>query len=174
MSGSQTLPNAVQNDISLGEEPSFIDSHGPFGGLLTEAAVRRPCSRQASEVALESTAAVERGDWQMEVERVLPQLRMATCAEARDWRSRLDQIDHHNRAINVCFTESRGHLKTLQEDLSRGLDKISSREKYINSQIDRVLTEYRCVQVSYLQGLFINCDKNSATSHASQILNISM
>ncbi|KAL5968221.1 hypothetical protein TSMEX_004076 [Taenia solium] len=146
ISKSQAVPNAAQNDVFLGEEPSFIDSHGPFGGLLTEAVVRHPCSRQASEVALDSTAAVERGDWQMEVERVLPQLRVAACSEARDWRSRLDQIDHHNRAINVCFTESRGHLKTLQEDLSRGLDKISSREKYINSQIDRVLTEYRCVQ----------------------------
>ncbi|KAH9280163.1 Intraflagellar transport protein 57 -like protein [Echinococcus granulosus] len=146
MSKSQAVPDTVQNDISLDEEPSFIDSHGPFGGLLTEAVARHPHSQQASELAVETMASVERGDWQMEVERVLPQLRLATYAEARDWRSRLDQIDHHSRSINVCFTESRGHLKTLQEDLSRGLDKISSREKYINSQIDRVLTEYRCVQ----------------------------
>ncbi|KAL5107587.1 hypothetical protein TcWFU_003822 [Taenia crassiceps] len=146
MSKSHIVLNETQNDVSLSEEPSFIDSHGPFGGLLADVGVRRPRSRQTSEVALDSTPAVEQGDWQMEVERVLPQLRVATCTEARDWRSRLDQIDHHSRAINACFTDSRGHLKTLQEDLSRGLDKISSREKYINSQIDRVLTEYRCAQ----------------------------
>ncbi len=93
---------------------------------------------------------MDRGDWQLEVERVLPQLRVAIRTEAKDWRSHLEQMNHHRGDIDTRFKDSRGHLQRLHEDLSRGLDKIGSREKYINSQVDRLLTEYRCSQVSDL------------------------
>ena len=104
----------------------------------------------------EPTSVVDTGDWEMEVERVLPQLRISTRTDAKDWHSHLEQINHHRSSIEAAFNDSRGCLKRLQEELSRGLDKINSREKYINSQIDRVLTEYRCAQVRYCSGLPIH------------------
>ncbi|KAM7542421.1 hypothetical protein Aperf_G00000008486 [Anoplocephala perfoliata] len=152
---AETIGKLVYNDDSSpGEESSFIDPHGPFSGLLTCSSAALQALRRHSAPSHISTPnlpliEMERGDWQMEVERVLPQLHVATRGVetvAKDWRNHLEQISQHRRAIDALFGDSRGHFKRLQEELTRGLNKISSREKYINSQIDQELTEYRCAQ----------------------------
>lgn len=150
---SQAVSNPVQNDQCLTDENSFIDPHGPFGGLLTgrrTLLLHNRCVNETSFVFDES-------NWEMEVERVLPQLRISTRNETKDWRSHLEQIGHHISAIDATFTDSRGCLKRIHEELSRGLDKISNREKYVNSQIDRILTEYRCAQVRKIFFFRLKC-----------------
>ncbi|VDN11220.1 unnamed protein product [Dibothriocephalus latus] len=129
-------------------DDSLVDPHGLFGSLLTHAQLGGHYG--ASEMANILEPAIDRGDWQLEVERVLPQLRVAIRTEAKDWRSHLEQMTRHKTEIEACFSESKGYLQRLHEDLSRSLDKIGSREKYINSQVDQLLTEYRCAQVSSL------------------------
>uniref|UniRef100_A0A5K3FNK8 Intraflagellar transport protein 57 homolog n=1 Tax=Mesocestoides corti TaxID=53468 RepID=A0A5K3FNK8_MESCO len=141
---SQTNVNEVHGENINSEDPCFVDPHGPFGGLLMGTASYYR-SRGGSEGTPDSFS-VEPGEWQMEVERVLPQLRIVSRPETKDWRGHLDQVNNHRKEIDSCFKDSRSHLQRLQEDLSRGLDKINSREKYINTQIDQILAEYRCVQ----------------------------
>nr|VZI35394.1 unnamed protein product [Spirometra erinaceieuropaei] len=126
-------------------DDSLVDPHGLFGSLLTHAQLGGHFGASSDmEGILEPV--IDRGDWQLEVERVLPQLRVAIRTEAKDWRSHLEQMTRHKAEIEACFNESKGYLLRLHEDLSRSLDKIGSREKYINSQVDQLLTEYRCAQ----------------------------
>ncbi|VDM02290.1 unnamed protein product [Schistocephalus solidus] len=151
---SETDAEVIDDDEATTEttDDSLVDPHGLFGSLLTHAQLGGHFG--ASEIEGIMEPGIDRGDWQLEVERVLPQLRVAIRTEAKDWRSHLEQMTRHKTEIETCFSESKGHLQRLQEDLSRSLDKIGSREKYINSQVDQLLTEYRCAQVSSLPDFF--------------------
>ncbi|VUZ54610.1 unnamed protein product, partial [Hymenolepis diminuta] len=80
----------------------------------------------------------------MELERVLPQLHSVKKGGvvANDWQTHLEQFKQHRRSIEKCFAESREHLKQLEEKLLRDINKISNREKYINSQVKGALEDY--------------------------------
>uniref|UniRef100_A0A668SIG9 Intraflagellar transport protein 57 homolog n=1 Tax=Oreochromis aureus TaxID=47969 RepID=A0A668SIG9_OREAU len=69
---------------------------------------------------LEST--VDATEWNLEVERVLPQLKV------------------------TIRTDNKSHLDKLQEDIGKTLEKVSSREKYINNQLENLIQEYRSAQ----------------------------
>lgn len=86
----------------------------------------------------------------MELERVLPQLHLVkkSGVVANDWQTHLEQFKQHRRSIEKCFAESREHLKHLEEGLLRDINKISNREKYINSQVKDALEDYGHAQVS--------------------------
>ncbi|RDD41609.1 Intraflagellar transport protein 57-like protein [Trichoplax sp. H2] len=74
-------------------------------------------------------------EWRMEVERVLPSL--------KDWRSHLEQMHQYRDGIESTLTETRGHLDKLHQEITKTLEKISSREKYVNNQLDNSLQEFR-------------------------------
>ncbi|XP_049930459.1 intraflagellar transport protein 57 homolog isoform X2 [Epinephelus moara] len=69
---------------------------------------------------LEST--VDAAEWNLEVERVLPQLKV------------------------TIRTDNKSYLDKLQEDIGKTLEKVSSREKYINNQLEHLIQEYRSAQ----------------------------
>ncbi|KAG5444693.1 Intraflagellar transport protein 57 [Clonorchis sinensis] len=85
-------------------------------------------------------------DWQLEVERVLPQLRVTIRSDAKDWRSHLEEMRRYQSEIEIAYTDVKTHLARLGEDLSRALEKIHSREKYMNSQIEPLLAQYKSIQ----------------------------
>ncbi|XP_077368035.1 intraflagellar transport protein 57 homolog isoform X3 [Festucalex cinctus] len=65
---------------------------------------------------------VDVAEWNLEVERVLPLLKV------------------------TIRTDNKGYLDKLEEDISRTLEKVSSREKYINKQLEGVIGEHRAAQ----------------------------
>ncbi|TGZ58123.1 hypothetical protein CRM22_009746 [Opisthorchis felineus] len=85
-------------------------------------------------------------DWQLEVERVLPQLRVTIRSDSKDWRSHLEEMRRYQSEIEAAYTDVKTHLTRLGEDLSRALEKIHSREKYMNSQIEPLLAQYKSIQ----------------------------
>ncbi|XP_036706957.1 intraflagellar transport protein 57 homolog isoform X2 [Balaenoptera musculus] len=72
------------------------------------------------EDILESTT--DAAEWSLEVERVLPQLKV------------------------TIRTDNKGFLDKLHNEISRTLEKIGSREKYINNQLQHLIQEYRAAQ----------------------------
>jgi estrogen-related receptor beta like 1 len=84
--------------------------------------------------------------WQMEVERVLPHLKVTIRNDHRDWRSHYEQLHQHKDSIDDLFTANKGQLDKLSSDISKTLEKIASREKYINSQLEHQIEEYRASQ----------------------------
>ncbi|XP_043199829.1 intraflagellar transport protein 57 homolog [Amphibalanus amphitrite] len=96
---------------------------------------------QKPEDILESTTNTE--EWRLEMERVLPQLRVQVRTDTRDWRNHLDQMHNYRSAIDESLSQTQSQLDRLHSDVSGTLDKIVNREKYLNSQLEHSLADYR-------------------------------
>nr|XP_046263762.1 intraflagellar transport protein 57 homolog [Scatophagus argus] len=101
-------------------------------------------SSSKPEDILEST--VDTAEWNLEVERVLPQLKVTIRTDNKDWRIHVDQMHQHQDGIKSSLKEAKSYLDRLQEDIGKTLEKVSSREKYINNQLEHLIQEYRSAQ----------------------------
>ncbi|XP_030016601.1 intraflagellar transport protein 57 homolog [Sphaeramia orbicularis] len=91
-------------------------------------------------------ATVDANEWNLEVERVLPQLKVTVRTDNKDWRIHVDQMHQHRDGIKSSLKEAKSYLDKLQEDIGKTLEKVSSREKYINNQLENLIQEYRSAQ----------------------------
>lgn len=98
---------------------------------------------------LEST--IDAAEWNLEVERVLPQLKVTIRTDNKDWRIHVDQMHQHRDGIQSSLKEAKSYLDKLQEDIGKTLEKVSSREKYINNQLEHLIQEYRSAQAKLSQ-----------------------
>jgi estrogen-related receptor beta like 1 len=64
----------------------------------------------------------------------------------RDWRTRVEQMQEHKAGIEANLKDTRGQLDKFHVDVSRTLEKISTREKYLNNQLEHLLVEFRNAQ----------------------------
>ncbi|XP_059914051.1 intraflagellar transport protein 57 homolog isoform X1 [Gadus macrocephalus] len=96
-------------------------------------------------------ASVDAAEWALEVERVLPQLKVTIRPDNKDWRIHLDQMHQHRDGITASLKETKGYLNKLQEDLGKTLEKVNSREKYINTQLEHLIGDYRAAQAQLSQ-----------------------
>uniref|UniRef100_T1D1P4 Putative intraflagellar transport protein n=1 Tax=Cupiennius salei TaxID=6928 RepID=T1D1P4_CUPSA len=85
-------------------------------------------------------------EWKLEVERVMHQLKVTVRNDSRDWRSHLEQIHQHRKNIEETLSTTKQQLDKLHSDISRSMEKISSREKYLNNQLEQLILEYRTAQ----------------------------
>lgn len=125
------------------------DDDGPvmdLDGLRTLSAGRLGGSSQLNkpEDILQST--VDSAEWKLEVERVLPQLRVTIQPDAKDWRGHLELIHQQRRELDEGLHVTRAQLERLSAGLGSVLDKLASREKYLNAQLEAPLAQYRSVQ----------------------------
>uniref|UniRef100_A0A7N8XJ59 Intraflagellar transport protein 57 homolog n=1 Tax=Mastacembelus armatus TaxID=205130 RepID=A0A7N8XJ59_9TELE len=93
---------------------------------------------------LEST--VDATEWNLEVERVLPQLKVTIRTDNKDWRVHVDQMHQHRDGIKSSLKEAKSYLDKLQEDIGKTQEKVGSREKYINNQLEHLIQDYRSAQ----------------------------
>eukprot|EP00126_Sphaerothecum_destruens_P009612 Sdes_comp20550_c0_seq10m15305 len=79
----------------------------------------------------------------LELERVQPFLKVSNPVETKDWRHHFQQMQQHDENIRQGFTQAKGQLDKLSKEMSVTLEKIQSREKYVNTQLDNLIQEYR-------------------------------
>ncbi|XP_076437384.1 intraflagellar transport protein 57 homolog [Babylonia areolata] len=96
------------------------------------------------EEIMESTT--DAADWRLEVERVTPQLKVTIRTDNKDWRVHLEQMHQHRGGIESSLTETQSHLDKLHNDIAHTLEKIASREKYLNHQLEHLLGDFRKAQ----------------------------
>ncbi|CAG0880335.1 unnamed protein product [Darwinula stevensoni] len=99
--------------------------------------------KKPAEILTSNTNAEE---WRLEVERVLPQLKVTLRNDMRDWRAHVEQMHTHRDGIEESLKSTQGQLDKLHADIARTLEKIGSREKYLNNQLEHQLTEFRSLQ----------------------------
>ena len=85
-------------------------------------------------------------EWKLEVERVLPQLKVMIKSDHKDWRTHIEQMHSLQDSIEDSLKETKTYLEKLYEEISKTLEKISSREKYINNQLEGSMQELRHYQ----------------------------
>jgi estrogen-related receptor beta like 1 len=64
----------------------------------------------------------------------------------QDWRTHIEQMHTFQHSIEESLKETKSYLEKLYDEISRTLEKISSREKYINSQLEDPMLSLRNYQ----------------------------
>ncbi|KAM8976045.1 intraflagellar transport protein 57 homolog [Pelodytes ibericus] len=131
------IEDEIAEDESDNEEEHFID-------LNILKAQTHKLDNAKQEDILESK--IDAAEWNLEVERVLPQLKVTVRTDNKDWRIHVDQMHQHKDGIEAALKETKGYLDKLQNEISKTLEKVGSREKYINNQLDPLVHEYRAAQ----------------------------
>lgn len=91
---------------------------------------------------------IDPSEWKLEVERVTPLLRVQISNDNKDWRIHLEQIKHHHATIIKLTKSTQDNLSILHKEIDSTLEKIVSREKYINTQFEAQTQEFRSLQES--------------------------
>lgn len=89
---------------------------------------------------------IDHTEWKLEVERVQPLLKVQIQNDNKDWRIHLEQIKNHHSQIEKSVGETREYLVKLDQEITESLEKISSRESYINKQFEPQTQEFRRIQ----------------------------
>ncbi|XP_014251346.1 intraflagellar transport protein 57 homolog [Cimex lectularius] len=84
--------------------------------------------------------------WNLELERVLPLLKVSIKSNSGDWRSHLETMKHHQNGLKEISSFVTTQLNKLSVDVDDVMQKITKREKLINSQFELILTQYRALQ----------------------------
>jgi len=96
--------------------------------------------------------------WKLEVERVVPKLKVTMPNDSKEWRTHLSQTKTYKKVIEDQFPEAKAQLEKLSRELSGALSRIRDKENFINTQFDQRALDYRhqqeeltTVQAQYTQ-----------------------
>ena len=64
----------------------------------------------------------------------------------QDWRVHVEQMHTHETGITTALAATRGQLERLENEAGRALDKVAARERYLNTQLEPQLAEFRLLQ----------------------------
>jgi len=81
--------------------------------------------------------------WQLEVERVVPKLKVTIPNDSKEWRTHLSQTRAYKQVIESQFPAAKAQLDKLSRELSGALERIRSKENFINTQFDHRALDYR-------------------------------
>ncbi|OAJ41884.1 hypothetical protein BDEG_25418 [Batrachochytrium dendrobatidis JEL423] len=111
---------------------------------------------------------IDPSEWKLEVERVTPMLKVQIPNDNKDWRVHIEQINHHQKTIQTCMTDTHVQLAKLHSEIEKTLEKIVSREKYINTQFESQIDQYRTLQD---QSSDVRQKYNVLSSNVSELTN---
>jgi estrogen-related receptor beta like 1 len=98
-------------------------------------------SDEENHAVLEST--VDPKEWLLEVEKVAPKLKIQIPNDSKEWRTHLQQTRGYKQVIETQFPAVKAQLDKLSKELSGALDRIKSKEAFINTQFDHRALDYR-------------------------------
>merc|ERR1719163_2434406 len=81
--------------------------------------------------------------WKLEVERVVPKLKVTIPNDSKEWRTHLQQTRAYKSVIENQFPAAKAQLDKLSRELSGALERIRSKENFINTQFDHRALDYR-------------------------------
>merc|ERR1719375_1684508 len=89
--------------------------------------------------------------WLLEVERVVPKLKVTIPNDSKEWRTHLQQTRAYRQVIENQFPAAKAQLEKLSRELSGALERIRSKENFINTQFDHRALDYRQQQEELAQ-----------------------
>uniref|UniRef100_A0A8C2J578 Intraflagellar transport protein 57 homolog n=1 Tax=Cyprinus carpio TaxID=7962 RepID=A0A8C2J578_CYPCA len=107
----------------------------------------KECELSGSRPVVVLESDVDAAEWNLEVERVLPQLKVTIRTDNKVSNMTggfiLIKCIHQDGIITSLQDAKLNHLR---EDISKTLEKVSSREKYLTTQLEHCISEYRQAQ----------------------------
>lgn len=115
--------------------------------VMYEEIVRGEGKEEEDEHREALVATVDPIAWRTELERVAPLLKSSGIASGgKEWRAHLEQTTHHEKTINEVLPDAAGVLRKISSEVGDMLERLVSKEKYINSHFDHLADEYRVEQ----------------------------
>ena len=87
-------------------------------------------------------ASVDPAAWQIELERVTPQLKMQILSDPKEWRNRLVNTKSHQQTVASLAPETYAMLDRLCEDMERTLQAVRKAEQKLNQQCKDGVDEF--------------------------------
>merc|ERR1719265_375647 len=88
-------------------------------------------------------ATVDPKEWQLEVERVAPKLKVVVPDDPKEWRTHLEQTKGYKGIIEGMFPNTKQQLQKLSGELGTVLERIRSKENFINTQFEYRTGDHR-------------------------------
>uniref|UniRef100_A0A1B0AZ90 Uncharacterized protein n=1 Tax=Glossina palpalis gambiensis TaxID=67801 RepID=A0A1B0AZ90_9MUSC len=91
--------------------------------------------------------------WRLEFEQVLPQLKVFVKSDIRDWRAHLAQMESFKKNIDEITEDTQLELKKLYNEFTYILEKVESREKHLNNELEKLIQQYKeiSIELSHVQ-----------------------
>jgi intraflagellar transport protein 57 len=86
-------------------------------------------------------------NFRLEMERVLPQLKIVVKSDNRDWRTHHEQLKNFKTTIEQVSEEVQTQLKKMQNDIVFAMEKVESREKHLNKELKQNIDEYKSLHI---------------------------
>ena len=83
--------------------------------------------------------------WKTELERVRPRLKIHATANAKEWRAHIEQSKKHGDIISKTLPDAKRSLARIAEGVKDSLERVTSRERYLNNTFDSMVQEYKKV-----------------------------
>lgn len=141
-----------------------LDAPGPT--LSRKDELRASAGLLSSTGILESKVDAE--EWRAESERVAGMLKIPVAADARDWRSHLDQVRQHLDELVRRLPVTQSSLESLRAQAEAMEDKLAGRERSLNQQFDGLVSEYRELKRQLQE---VQASYNARTDEVSQLTN---
>ncbi|TPX45811.1 hypothetical protein SeMB42_g03771 [Synchytrium endobioticum] len=126
------------------EEVAIADDDNDAQVIIPNDGVRETADKSANQVAVVSN--VDSAQWRLEVERVTPMLKVHIANDNKDWRVHLAHMEQYRQNVGGYMNDSSTLLTKIQAEVDQTLEKISSREKYINGQFEPQASDYRTLR----------------------------
>ena len=105
-------------------------------------------------------------EWQLEVERVAPRLRMNYQKEGREWRAHYETVKQYTGQIHGLIPDCRSRLERVSDEIGKLLEKIARREKNINDSLNNLGSEFK---VKAEESKTIAAKYNTLNEHVRQL-----
>lgn len=90
---------------------------------------------------------VDNENFRLELERVLPQLKIVVKSDNRDWRTHHEKMKNFKNTIELVSEEVQVQLKKIQNDIVFAMEKVESREKHLNKELKGEIGEYKNLHI---------------------------
>jgi len=104
-------------------------------------------ANKAAPTVIEAT--VEPEEWRLEMERVLPQLKVTIVSDGKEWRTHVAQAKVHQQAVNERLPVSAASLARILAELTETTSMVAKVEAKLNAQCATDISEYAGKQADF-------------------------
>jgi len=127
-------------------EEAGVDSEEEEEVLYSELVQKRREDEEDAAQTAVLEATVDPIAWKTELVRVAPRLKIKPSVSSRQWRAHYEQTKKHEAVLAELFPDAQRALQKISSDLSSTLERVTSKEKYLNSTFHHLSEEYRTIR----------------------------
>jgi len=135
--GEEQEEEVIEEDV----DPVEDEGENMFSNIVKGQDAENPALEDSHYKILESN--IDPMEWKTELERVSTKLKMPSVpVSGNEWRQHIEQTKLHDLRIQQSYPDTKAQLEIIQTEVGEALDKMRSKESYINTQNSHLRTEY--------------------------------